>query len=76
MAMGFIDSIRGVVEYRGGKKRVPGVPDPTLYVDEESYLEAVAGGYCRAEDGVVTDKFRSEYADMFDRIGKIRQSGG
>lgn len=70
--MSFIQEMDRVVEYRGGKKRVPGLVEPTFYVDQEAYNDAILGGYI-TEDGVVTEKFRAAYADMFDRIGVIKQ---
>lgn len=69
----FNKSIDEIIEFRGGKKRVPGVPEPvTFYVDKESYADAFDNGYIQ-ENGIVTDKFVEEYLDMFDVIGKIVQ---
>lgn len=68
--MTIVEAMQQIVEYRGGKKRVPGL-EPwqyTYYVPQDTWDNALACGYID-ETGTVTDKFREEYNGMFDRIG-------
>ena len=72
--MSFLNRIvDDIVMHRGGRVRVLGVPEPvTLWVDADTHQEAIQNGYIE-DDGVVTAKFRSEYGNMFDVVGKIIQ---
>ena len=70
----FKSAMQEIVDYRGGKVRVPGL-EPyqyTYYVHQEAWNDALDSGYID-EECEVTQKFRDEYGLMFDRIGKIVQ---
>lgn len=70
--MMFKEATQEIIEYRGGKLRVPGLQpwQYTYYVAPEVRDDALAQGYIDAE-GNVTSKFREEYDLMFDAIGKM-----
>lgn len=62
-----------IIDYRGGKLRVPGLESPVCYyVDLVTWDDALVQRYID-NNGSVTSKFREEYGDMFDTIGKISQ---
>lgn len=68
----FKKAMQHIVDYRGGKLRVPNLEpwQNTYYVSQGEWDNALAEGYIDS-DGNVTPKFREEYDMMFDKIGKI-----
>jgi hypothetical protein len=69
----FKEAMQAIIDHRGGKLRVPGLETwgYTFYITVDVWEDALTNGYTDA-DGNVTSKFREEYVDMFDRIGKIK----
>ena len=70
----FQKAMQFIIDNRGGKFRVPDLLEHqyTFWVDEETWESAIADKYIN-EDCTVTNKFREEYAHMFDKVGKIKQ---